>query len=211
MTNLTQLMASTGCQKALDAARWLPVIEAAMAAHGIDTPIRKAFFLAQIGEESGGLTIVRENLNYTTPERIVAVFGTARVANAAAAAALVRNPSALAEAVYGCKTHVGQTLGNVAPGDGGKYLGRGLIQLTGKTWYAKYSTASGHDVLAHPEYLETDAGAADSAAWYWSVEGCNSFADKGDIIGLTKKINGGLTNLTERQRLTAAARQAFGC
>lgn len=199
-----QLAAATGTNVA-NATAWLPAIEAACARHGITAVKHQAWFLAQIGEESGGLTVVKENLFYSTPERLCQVWPS-RFPTVAAAMPFTKNPVALAEKVYGGRAE----LGNTSPGDGGKFLGRGLIQLTGKDWYAKYQAATGNQVLTSPELLESKALAADSAAWYWTADGCGAFVDRSDLTGLTKRINGGLTNLALRQTLTTAAMKAFG-
>ncbi len=179
----------------LRAAYYLPVLNAAMARHGIVQPLHQAAFLAQVGVESGGLTRLEENLNYTTPERLMAVWPT-RFRTAADAAPCVRNPQALANKVYANR------MGNTLPGDGWRYRGRGLKQLTGKDNYAAYTMACDVDALSNPDLLLQPEHAADSAAWFWVSNGCAELASKRDWTALTRRINGGLTCLADRVALT---------
>ena len=92
-------------------------------------------------------------------------------------------------------------LGNTVKGDGSKYRGRGLIQITGRTNYAACGEALGLDLLSKPELLELPQHAAMSAAWFWSMKGLNTLADQGQFMKLTRRINGGLTGQTDRQAL----------
>lgn len=96
-------------------------------------------------------------------------------------------------------------LGNTVPGDGSRYRGRGLIQITGRSNYARAAAALGVDVVAEPEMLETDGMAALSAAWWWSANGCNQLADAGNFDALTRRINGGLNGIEDRRRRHAIA------
>ena len=101
-------------------------------------------------------------------------------------------------------------LGNVMPGDGRKFLGRGLIQITGRANYAACGVALGLDLLAHPELLEAPENACRSAAWWWREHGCNELADSGDFKALTKRINGGLNGLADRVALYEKAQEVIG-
>lgn len=101
-------------------------------------------------------------------------------------------------------------LGNVKPGDGSKYRGRGLIQITGRYGYQKASKALGVDLISHPELLEAKPLAARSAAWWWFAHGCNEIADTGDIVALSKRINGGTNGLEDRLRRYQIACDALG-
>ncbi|WP_122575360.1 glycoside hydrolase family 19 protein [Pseudomonas viridiflava] len=92
-------------------------------------------------------------------------------------------------------------LGNTVAGDGSKYRGRGLIQITGRANYAECGEALALDLISHPELIEQPEHAAMSAAWYWGSRGLNSLADKGDVISITKRINGGTNGLADRQAL----------
>ena len=92
-------------------------------------------------------------------------------------------------------------LGNTVKGDGSKFRGRGLIQITGRANYAACGEALGVDLINKPELLELPQGAAMSAAWFWSTRGLNTLADQGQFVKITRRINGGLTGLEDRQAL----------
>lgn len=159
----------------------------------INTIARVTHFLAQLHHESAGFTRLLENLNYTAV-RLTQVWPT-RFPTVAAAMPYANNPEALANKTYGGR------MGNTAPGDGWKYRGRGLIQLTGKDAYAKASEWTGLDLVATPEMAGVPQHAARIAADFWAEKGLNELADTGDIRAITLKINGGLNGLEERDRL----------
>ena len=100
-------------------------------------------------------------------------------------------------------------LGNTQKGDGVKYKGRGLIQITGRANYAAYAKYCGFDVVAKPELLEQPVGAVKSAMWYWQTRGLNAWADKDDVLTITKRINGGTNGLTSRKAYLARAKAVF--
>jgi putative chitinase len=197
---LQQLISATGCT-AIRASTWLDPINAAIKKWNIDTPRRAAHILAQVSVESAALSRVEENLNYSA-ERLCAVWPS-RFKTLSAASAYARNPEALANRVYGGR------MGNTAADDGWRYRGRGLKQLTGKANYSEYAEASRVDVVRWPELLVKPQYAADSAGWFWQARGCNSYADDGDVNGLTRRINGGETGLRERAALTSQALKAL--
>lgn len=158
-----------------------------------ENPKRMAAFLAQIAHESGGFNFTKENLNYsaqalmkTWPKR----FPTTAVANQYA-----RNQEKIANKVYANR------MGNGAEssGDGFKYRGRGLIQLTGKDNYRKFANAIDKTIEETVLYLETPEGAVSSAGWFWDVNKLNIYADKNDFVGLTRRINGGTNGLADRK------------
>lgn len=173
---------------------FLPAIDQAVTRFDLSTVERKAAFLAQCGHESAGFTHFIENLNYgytglmaTWPKRFP--DGIAQKYS--------RNPQAIANRVYA--NRMGN--GDEASGDGWKYRGRGAIQITGKSMYenfAAFMEMSLDDVVA---FMETHEGAILSAGWYWSVHGLNQYADKLDIAGMTRVINGGENGLAERAKL----------
>ena len=101
-------------------------------------------------------------------------------------------------------------LGNTQPGDGMRYKGRGLIQITGRNNYAECGKAMGVDLITNPELLETNDLACRSAAWFWASRGLNDLADKGDFKRITKRINGGYNGLKERQAFYAKAMLYLG-
>lgn len=155
-------------------AEYLPHLVAGMAARGIDTPLRQAHFLAQIGHESGHLRYHAE--------------------------------IASGEAYEGRRD-----LGNAEPGDGQRFKGRGLIQLTGRANYTAYGKAIGRDLIANPTLVATDpALAVDVACWFWESRGLNALADADDIDRVTRRINGGLNGLVDRRAILARAKEVFG-
>ena len=100
-------------------------------------------------------------------------------------------------------------LGNTVKGDGSKYRGRGLIQITGRANYAACGEALGLDLINQPELLEQPQHAAMSAAWFWSTKGLNTLADKGEFVKITRRVNGGVNGLEDRQRLYAQAQKVL--
>lgn len=110
------------------------------------------------------------------------------------------------------KTYEGRTgLGNFERGDGYKYRGRGLLQITGRGNYAEVGKALGLDLIRCPSLLTTPREAARSAAWFWRQHGLNKYADRGDFEGLTRKINGGLNGYIDRCALWVTAQEVLGC
>lgn len=169
-------------------------LRAAMALYDISTPQRVAAFLAQCMVESGNFSRLEENLFYTTPERIRAVFPS-RVRTLADAATLTRNPRALANRVYANRN------GNrdEASGDGWRYRGRGLFQLTGYANYLRASQALARDYVGVPEWVAEPTDASLTAAWYWNSTGCNQLIDNGRFDATTRAINGpGMLHARER-------------
>ena len=100
-------------------------------------------------------------------------------------------------------------LGNTVRGDGSKYRGRGLIQITGRANYAACGEALALDLINHPELLEQSQHASMSAAWFWSMKGLNTLADKGEFLKITRRINGGVNGLEDRQWLYAQAQKVL--
>ena len=164
-------------------------------------------FLAQTAHESMLFERMVENLNYTSAKQIRRTWPK-RFANNSAAVAFVSKPERLANFVYA--NRLGN--GDAASGDGWKYRGRGLIQLTGRAHYAAAEEAIGLPLLDSPELLEEPAHAADAAGWFWKSHGLNRFAS--NINDCTRAINGGLNGLPDRMRLygraSAAALPAAG-
>jgi putative chitinase len=193
------------------AERWLRPVQNALGRFGILSERQVAAWLAQTAHESGGYTMLVENLNYSAetmatvwPKRF-AVYGAdgkpvkdakGRNTPNKFALALHRKPEAIANVVYASRMGNGP----VESGEGWKYRGRGLKQLTGKDNYARCGQALGVDLVAEPDLLLQPEYAALSAAWFWSVNRCGPLADADDFIGLTKKINGGTIGLSDRQR-----------
>jgi len=151
----------------------------------IKTPVRQAAFVAQCAHESEGFTRLEESLYYTTPERIRAMWP-ARVPSLADAATLCRKPEALANRVYANRNGNGDE----SSGDGWRYRGRGLIQLTGRANYLAAECAIGTAYKSTPDLVALPQHAAMTAAWFFSAAGCNSLADASNIDGITRQING---------------------
>lgn len=193
------------------AAQWLEPLNAAMQACAIDTPRRQAAFLAQVLVESSELRCREESLSYS-PQRLRAVWPQ-RFSSDELAAHYSHNPQALANYIYAGR--MGN--GDETSGDGWRYHGRGLIQLTGRDNYAQFARTSGLDVLAQPDLLLEPAGAARAAAWFWQTMGLNELADRttgsdGDVhfMNISKRINGGTIGLEERRAYWQRARRALG-
>lgn len=163
----------------------LPVFE-------ITTVGRVAAFVAQTAHESGGYTAMMENLNYSA-ESLCKVWPS-RFKSVEEAMPYNRNPQAIANKVYASR--MGN--GDEASGEGWHYRGRGLLQLTGKSNYSAFAQYAGLSVEDAPEYIETPRGAVHSACWFWFSNDLNTYADAGDFVGMTKRINGGTIGLDDR-------------
>ena len=175
--------------------------------YDINTPQRIAAFVAQCAHESGGFTALKENLNYkavTLRKIFPKYFPDDAIANHYAS--LPNKQEAIANKVYASR--MGN--GDEASGDGYRYCGRGLIQLTGKNNYQSFADSLEMNVEDVPEYLATFEGAAQSACWFWESNNLNQWADKGDILTLTKRINGGTIGLEDRIKHYEHALHVFG-
>ncbi|MDR6739569.1 putative chitinase [Herbaspirillum sp. 1173] len=171
------------------ASLFLEPLNAAMREFGIDSVQRQSMFLANVGAESGQLSALVENLNYSA-ERIRQI-GNASPAGSrwrslvSRAAELARNPEHMGNAVY-CN-RMGN--GDEASGEGFLYRGRGLLQTTGKTNYIALMMALGIDCAVHPELLEQPDGSARAAAFFWHANDLSEYADAGDFDGVCDIIN----------------------
>jgi putative chitinase len=158
----------------------------------INTPQRMAAFLAQLAHESGGFNAIKENLNYSA-KGLMTTFKK-YFPNEALAKEYERQPVKIANKVYA--NRMGN--GNEASGDGSKFCGRGLIQLTGKHNYTRLSADLEMSIDECIKYLETPEGAVASAGWFWDQNNLNPICDRGDIKLLTRRINGGFIGLADR-------------
>lgn len=206
----TYLMAATGANAA-DAAKYLDALNAVMDACDINTHERIAGFLSQIAVESGRLSTVVENLNYRV-EALLSLFSRARISEADArrfgrTPNQAANQQEIANRIYGGDFGLKQ-LGNTQPGDGWKFRGRGLKQITGRANYRDCGKALGLDLETSPDLLLTPENAARSAGWFWSAKGLNAIADTGNVEAMTRRINGGLNGIDDRKKLYAAAMAA---
>lgn len=181
---------------------FVSALNTAMGKYQIITPQRIAAFLAQVGHESGQLLHLVENLNYGAPG-LLATWPSRFTPELAAQVA--RNPEQIANIVYASR------LGNgpATTGDGWKFKGRGLIQITGWVNYQACGSALALDLLTQPELLEQPIYASLSAAWFWQANGLNSLADAGQFEAITKKINGGLNGQADRLALYNTALQVL--
>ena len=182
--------------------KWLGPLEEVFVKYEINTPVRQACFIGQCAHESGNFKALQENLNYsaeglmkTWPSR----FPTKEMADQYA-----RQPAKIAGKVYNGR------LGNTSEEEASNFLGRGLIQLTGKENYANCGTALGIDLVGNPTLLTDPRYAALSAGWFWNKKGLNALADSSDIETMTKRINGGLIGLDDRKAKIAKALSVLG-
>lgn len=191
------------------AARWFEPLTAALKEFGITAPADIAMFIAQMGHESMGFTRVVESLNYS-PEALKEKFR--RRITPQQADALGRTSEhaarqdAIANLIYGGDWGY-ENLGNKGPGDGWKYRGRGLPQITGLSNYRACGAALKLDLVAQPELLEIDVNAARAGAWFYTSRGCMSYG--ADVNRVTKIINGGYEGLADRKARYNKARAAL--
>jgi putative chitinase len=175
-------------------AKWLQPLNDTFTKFDINTPQRMASFIGQCKHESGNFNHLEENLNYSAV-RLTQVFPN-RFTLAKAQDCVAKGKQAIAEAMYGKRAD----LGNTQDGDGGKFFGRGVIQLTGRANYTSFATAIGKpEIIEHPELVATPEYACLSAGWFWSTRKLNDIADKGDYDLMTRRINGGTLGLAERK------------
>lgn len=194
-----------------DPAKWIDAIVATCQEFEINTPQRVAAFLAQTSHESGGYTMLSENLNYRAatlaacwPSRF-AVLGAdkkpikenGKLVPTAVANSIAGKPELIANLVY--SSRMGN--GPAESGDGWAFRGRGLKQLTGRDNVTRCGRDLGVDFASNPDLLLEPIYAARSAGWFYKVNNLSTFADIGDIKGMTKKINGGFIGLEQRQAL----------
>ena len=182
---------------------YIPHINKILPKYAINTPLRQAHFLAQLAHESGGLKYLEENLNYSA-KGLRSVFGkyfkTQEMAEAYA-----RQPQKIANKVYA--NRMGN--GDEASGEGWKYRGRGLIQLTGKHNYIRFAQDHDVDCVNNPDLLLEPELALVSACWFWNRRKLNQFADDDDIHMVTKRINGGTNGLLHRQHYLESFKRLF--
>lgn len=181
--------------------KWLEPLNATFEKFEINTPKRQAAFIGQCAHESNNFNVLEEGLNYKA-EALMALFSRARISeeDCKKYGRTVDHPAnqvEIANHIYGGEWGK-KNLGNTEPGDGSKFHGRGLIQLTGRANYEKCGNAIGADLLSNPNALLEPLYAVLSAGWFWSTKGLNSIADTWDTVAITKKINGGTIGLDDR-------------
>ena len=186
---------------------WFEALEKILPDYEIDTPERVAAFLAQCAHESGSFNAIQENLNYravTLRKVFPKYFPNDDIANQYAN--MPNKAEAIANRVYASR--MGN--GDEHSGDGYRYCGRGLIQLTGKSNYSRFAESIDTPVEEITEFLQTFEGCVQSAAWFWEANNLNQYADSGDILTMTKRINGGTIGLEDRKKHYHHALQVFG-
>ncbi|MGU7784871.1 glycoside hydrolase family 19 protein [Burkholderia sp. PU8-34] len=217
---INSAIVSAGCGATqLRSAQWVAPLQAASDKYSINTPLRVAAFLATFGVESGGLSALVENLNYsadglaeTWPTRFAVNLTVTPKRPNDLANHLAHNQQAIANTVYANRNGNG----DVASGDGWNFRGRGM-GITGRRNYLLCGIGIDLDLIAHPELLEQPGDAAMSAAWYWANRNLNALADAGNFLGVSRAVNLGSATSTatpngwpQRQALYASAKTALG-
>ena len=182
--------------------KWEIPLNQVFVKYDLDTPKRQAAFIGQCAVESANFTRLQENLNYSA-QRLTQVWPS-RFPNISMAEPHANNPEKLANFVYAGR------MGNLQDGDGWKFHGRGLIQLTGRENYANCGSGIGVDLIDNPDLLLTPKYAVLSAGWFWNKKGLNALADTQEYGAMTRRINGGLTGLDERIAKITKALQVLG-
>ncbi len=195
---------------ARDPGQWADELHAPCAAYGITTRLRAAAFLATIVHETRGLSVLVESLDYA-PARLMEVwparFDGALARQLGRTAGQAADQRAIAERAYGGRMGNGPE----GSGDGWRFRGRGLIQITGRTNYENAARALQVPLGELPDWMQTRHGAAVSAAWWWAANGCNELADAGAVGPWRLRVNGGLNGLGQVSALydrSLAAMQA---
>jgi putative chitinase len=183
-------------------AEWLEPLNDTFEKYEINTSKRQACFIGQCMHESGGFKQLVENLNYSA--RALVATWPSRFPNEEYAQEYARKPELIANKVYSGR------MGNTEEGDGAKYIGRGLIQLTGKENYANCGLGIGVDLLGNPDWLSDPQYAALSAGWFWNKKNLNALADANDIETMTKRINGGNIGIEDRKAKIAMVSKYLG-
>jgi len=185
-------------------AKWLKPLNDTFAKYGIDSPKRQAAFIGQCQHESANFKTLEENLHYSAGA-LMRVWGS-RFPDAATAEKYANNPEAIANKVYGGRAD----LGNTQDGDGWKFHGRGVIQLTGRSNYTVCGQALGQPLTEQPELLLQPEWACLSAGWFWNKKGLNALADNEDWETMTKRINGGLNGYDDQENKIHKAMDILG-
>jgi len=177
---------------------WYSALMEVLPKYGINTPRRVAHFISQCAHESNNFRSLEENLNYSA-DALARVFPRYFGAGKRDAAAYSRNPEKIANYVYMDEFRTAK-MGNVNPGDGWRFRGRGLKQLTGRDNYTRFGKFVGMTAEQAADYVATEKGAIESAAWFWDTNKLNTIADTDDVVLMTRRINGGNIGLEDRQQ-----------
>lgn len=183
-----------------EVAEWYQALCEILPKYDITTPERVVGFVAQCAHESNNFRTLEENLNYSV-DALLRVFPRYfRPPNGRNPQLYARNPERIANYVYmdRYRTSAG-ALGNTQPGDGWRFRGRGIKQITGRNNFAAFGRTVGMTADQAVAYVATPKGAIESACWFWSTRNLNRFADRRDIDGMTRVINGGTIGLADRR------------
>jgi putative chitinase len=208
MSLLTEAQLAAMIPTNKDIKAWCEELNKALPKYDITTDQRIAGFISQCAHESMDFNALSENLNYRE-ETLNKVFPRYFGPGKRNAAEYARNPEKIANYVYMDEFRTSK-LGNVQPGDGWRFRGRGLKQLTGRDNYTRFAKDYNMTAEQAAEWLETKEGALASALWFWNTNKLNTIADTGNVAALTKKINGGDIGLADRQARYAKAMAALG-
>jgi putative chitinase len=185
--------------------QWFHALSQLLPDYEINTPQRLACFFAQATHESGDFVWLQENLNYR-PESLIKLFGSHFPGGMAEAQQYAHKPEQIANRIY-CN-RMGN--GSEASGEGYLYCGRGLIQITGKENYIWFAASLQISPQEASHYMQTFEGAAQSACWFWENNNLNTYADNGDFVTMTKKINGGTIGIDDRTMRRDRTLRIFG-
>ena len=193
-----------------EAKEWYDVAIDMFEKYEITTPLRIAAFMAQCAHESADFTMLEENLNYRE-ETLLKVFPRYFGAGKRNAGEYAKNPEKIANYVYMDEFRSKQgAMGNTQAGDGWRFRGRGVKQLTGRNNYTAFAKTVNMTAEQASAYLDTKKGALESACWFWKTNNIAKFADADDIVGMTKKINGGTIGLEDRTTRYTKAKALLG-
>ena len=188
--------------------QWYDALVDILPKYHITTEARVAGFIAQCAHESGNFMTLEENLNYRE-ETLLKIFGRYFGPGKRDAKEYAKNPEKIANYVY-MDEFRSSKMGNTQPGDGWRFRGRGLKQLTGRENYTNFGKTVGMTAEQAADYVATEKGAIESACWFWNAKKLNEVADTGDVVKMTKIINGGDIGLADRQDRYKKAMEVFG-
>jgi len=201
----TQKMLEEMMPSVNDAADWMKMLRKVLPKYEIVTIERVAGFIAQCGHESRDFNVLTENLNYSA-SALNKIFPKYFERAGRYAADYHRQPEAIANVIYA--NRMGN--GSISSGDGWQYRGGGILQLTGYNNYSKFAESVGMSARSATDYVRTKEGALESACWFWTENNLNSYCDKQDIVGLSKRINGGTHGLDDRKARYLQAMDVLG-
>jgi len=184
---------------------WYSAMKEMFSKYEINTPNRVAGFLAQTGHESAMYKTITENLNYSS-KALNAIFGKYFHRAGVDAQKYHRQPEKIANRIYANRMDNGDT----ASGDGWRFRGGGILQLTGRYNYTEFGKTVGMSAEEATDYVRTKQGAIESACWFWKTNNINKYCDNDDIVGMTKRINGGTIGLKDRKFHYAHALEVLG-